>query len=109
MSNSKPQIGARVPEDRYEKFDAYQDERNLSQTEALNRLIKTGLEEKQSEKTWKTEIRQWVSDYLAIMGAASALLAVWLGIASARALLGLGFAAIAIASNLISLAFQVRA
>lgn len=40
----KPTIGGRVPQDLKEEFDEFAEEHDLSQTDALRRLLRAGLE-----------------------------------------------------------------
>jgi len=48
--NKKPMLGARVPEDTEERFEAYRQERGINKSDALRRLIETGLDEVEAEQ-----------------------------------------------------------
>jgi len=47
---NKPLIGGRVPEDTADRFEAYREERGINKTDALRRLLETGLDEIEAEK-----------------------------------------------------------
>jgi hypothetical protein len=46
----KPMLGVRVPEDTKERFDEYREERGLNKSDALRRIIETGLGEIETEQ-----------------------------------------------------------
>jgi hypothetical protein len=107
MSDSKPQIGGRVPQERADRFETYKEELNQTQTDALNDLLEAGLNAKTNENLTKTAIRDWLSDVATSIGATAPLLALWMWAAVARADLALAFAAITILANI--LAILIRA
>lgn len=71
MSGAKPQIGGRIPHDVHEDFEEFRKENNLSKSDALRRLVESGLEGQQ--KGGSTNEAMGSPAVLAGMGEALAL------------------------------------
>lgn len=50
QDKKKPMLGVRVPEDTKERFDEYREECGINKSDALRRIIETGLDEIEAEK-----------------------------------------------------------
>ena len=49
-SNKKPLLAARVPRDIEERFEEFREEKELSKSDALRRIIQTGLDETEAQQ-----------------------------------------------------------
>jgi Arc/MetJ-type ribon-helix-helix transcriptional regulator len=83
MSGVKPQVSGRVPQDTHEELEEYIEDRGVSQSVAIRRLLKEGLESEQRRSTGHNTNTE--SDWLTRWSAAVA--AVFLGILALLTLL----------------------
>lgn len=67
----KPLLSARVPEDKAEKVEQFAEERGISKSDALRRLVNAGLEEIERDNDSGEDTLPRLGDALALIGALS--------------------------------------
>lgn len=85
MSNSKSPISGRIPSDIASRFEDFRKQHDLNQTDALKRLLQTGLEHEIGEKSGENQRIAFVSEWFRTLGVVLLALSVWSVMALSRA------------------------
>jgi len=86
-------ISAKVGEDTSKQFEAYRNERDITQSEAARRLLRAGLEAKYSAENSGQKARTFASQLFVTLGVALVVLGSWAMLSTSRAQISFGLLA----------------
>jgi len=106
MSNSKEPVTGHVYEDTYETLEEWRNDRDISRSEAIRRLLRSGLKDDDSEESGVSPPQEFAAEAFMALGVVLLTLGGYTTVVASRAPLSFGLAAGGIVAS--GMAYHLR-